>query len=239
MGDPYEILGVGRDASPDDVKRAYVEMSLRYHPDRNGSNGRNGSGGSDGAEKGREERYAEVREAYDLLKDGTQVRRREGPTTGKEKCRVPVSSATEDFVGEQNDDEDRRTVLDAGGLPSPPRRPGHATRKPDNGSTEISHYPFSLSRARFRKIRTKSKKNQTNRGGSTTCSARPPSTSTGPTSSTPPAIPSAPPSPPGPSAPRPSSPRSWASSSCSRALSWPGPLGSRTGRWRDGRGWRR
>ena len=74
MRDPYETLGVGRDASHDDVKRAYVKLSLRYHPDRNGSNGSTADGDGNGAEKGSEEMYAEVREAYELLRDGMQVR---------------------------------------------------------------------------------------------------------------------------------------------------------------------
>ena len=77
MRDPYETLGVGRDASPDDVKRAYVKLSLRYHPDRYSSSG-NGSNGSatEGGEskESREEMYAEVREAYELLRDNMQVR---------------------------------------------------------------------------------------------------------------------------------------------------------------------
>ena len=78
MRDPYETLGVGRDASPDDVKRAYVTLSLRYHPDRNSSSGNGSSSSADesGGEskESKEEKYAEVREAYELLRDNMQVR---------------------------------------------------------------------------------------------------------------------------------------------------------------------
>lgn len=34
--DPYEILGINADASPDDVRRRYRELAQRYHPDLNG-----------------------------------------------------------------------------------------------------------------------------------------------------------------------------------------------------------
>lgn len=32
--DPYEVLGVGRNASLEEVRKAYAELSMKYHPDR-------------------------------------------------------------------------------------------------------------------------------------------------------------------------------------------------------------
>jgi molecular chaperone DnaJ len=53
--DYYEILGVGRDASPEDLKRAYRTLAMKYHPDRN-------SGDEQAATK-----FKEAAEAYDVL----------------------------------------------------------------------------------------------------------------------------------------------------------------------------
>lgn len=57
--DYYEILGVRRDASVDDIKRAYRELALRHHPDRVSAN----------QKKEAEERFKEISEAYAVLSD--------------------------------------------------------------------------------------------------------------------------------------------------------------------------
>lgn len=55
--DYYETLGVGRDASADQIKKAFRTLAMKYHPDRNP--------GDQNAEK----RFKEINEAYDVLKD--------------------------------------------------------------------------------------------------------------------------------------------------------------------------
>lgn len=55
--DYYEVLGVARTASEAEIKKAYRQLAMQYHPDRN-----------DG-DKDSEERFKEVTEAYEVLRD--------------------------------------------------------------------------------------------------------------------------------------------------------------------------
>jgi molecular chaperone DnaJ len=55
--DYYATLGVSRDASADDMKKAYRKLAMQFHPDRNPGDGK------------AEMRFKEVNEAYDVLKD--------------------------------------------------------------------------------------------------------------------------------------------------------------------------
>ena len=55
--DYYEVLGVGKDASEDDIKKAYRKIAIKYHPDRNPG------------DKQAEEKFKEAAEAYDVLHD--------------------------------------------------------------------------------------------------------------------------------------------------------------------------
>lgn len=63
MKDLYEILGVSRDASQEDIKKAYKKLALQYHPDRNPDN------------KESEEKMKEVNEAYSILSDEEKKRK--------------------------------------------------------------------------------------------------------------------------------------------------------------------
>ncbi|CBH15940.1 chaperone protein DNAj, putative [Trypanosoma equiperdum] len=56
--DYYKVLGVSRDASPSDIKKAYHQLALKYHPDK-------ASGNREEAER----LFKEVAEAYDVLSD--------------------------------------------------------------------------------------------------------------------------------------------------------------------------
>jgi len=54
--DYYQILGVAKGASDDEIKKGYRKMALKYHPDKNKS-------------AGAEEKFKEIAEAYDVLSD--------------------------------------------------------------------------------------------------------------------------------------------------------------------------
>lgn len=66
--DLYEILGVSRDASENDIKRAYKKLALKYHPDRQG-------GKSESEKKAAEEKFKEVAFAYSILSDSEKKQR--------------------------------------------------------------------------------------------------------------------------------------------------------------------
>ncbi|XP_054165473.1 protein tumorous imaginal discs, mitochondrial-like [Oppia nitens] len=79
--DYYEILGVARNASQKDIKRAYYELAKRYHPDTN-------HGNSDA-----QQRFQEVAEAYTILSDDSRKARFDAEQS------QPVGARDDDFDG--------------------------------------------------------------------------------------------------------------------------------------------
>ncbi|KAA3619804.1 MAG: molecular chaperone DnaJ [Calditrichaeota bacterium] len=61
--DYYEILGVGKSASDDDIKKAYRKLAMKYHPDKNPG------------DKKAEESFKEASEAYEVLRDSQKRQR--------------------------------------------------------------------------------------------------------------------------------------------------------------------
>lgn len=62
--DYYEVLGVGKNASPDDIKRAYRRLAIKHHPDKNPDN-----------KAEAEAKFKECAEAYEVLADSEKRRR--------------------------------------------------------------------------------------------------------------------------------------------------------------------
>jgi len=58
--DYYEVLGVNRDASDEDIKKSYRKLAMKHHPDRNPDNPK------------AEEKFKEAKEAYEILSDSAK-----------------------------------------------------------------------------------------------------------------------------------------------------------------------
>jgi molecular chaperone DnaJ len=58
--DYYEVLGLNRDASEEEIKKAYRKLAMKHHPDRNPD------------DKGAEEKFKETKEAYEMLSDASK-----------------------------------------------------------------------------------------------------------------------------------------------------------------------
>jgi molecular chaperone DnaJ len=61
--DYYEILGIGKNASDDEIKKAYRKMAIKYHPDKNPG------------DKAAEEMFKEAAEAYEVLSNAEKKAR--------------------------------------------------------------------------------------------------------------------------------------------------------------------
>jgi len=78
--DYYKVIGVDKNASEDDIKRAYRKLALKYHPDRTKG------------DKGSEAKFKEAAEAYEVLSDSDKRARydRYGEEGLKGAFSVPV-----------------------------------------------------------------------------------------------------------------------------------------------------
>src|SRR6202158_6481147 len=111
--DYYEVLGVSRTASAEELKRAYRKLALQYHPDRNPNDPQ------------AESRFKEINEAYEVLSD--QSKRQRYDTFGHSAQGIPGFDGGAGFGG-INDIFDMFFGAAAAGRGGPRPRLGAARR---------------------------------------------------------------------------------------------------------------
>jgi len=91
--DYYQVLGVSRDASPEDIKKAYRQLAVKYHPDKN-----QGS-------KAAEEKFKEATEAYEVLSNAEKRKNYDyfGHNAPNQQSYQHTYSSGEDFYKRYSD----------------------------------------------------------------------------------------------------------------------------------------
>lgn len=101
MKDYYQVLGVARDASQEEIKKAFRGLALQHHPDRNPHN-----------QKESEQKFKEINEAYEVLGDGARRQRYEYLVTFSSYAHRPVvEDVSGDSFGQSPDEEALRQLL--------------------------------------------------------------------------------------------------------------------------------
>ncbi|XP_078157310.1 DNAJ heat shock family protein isoform X1 [Carex rostrata] len=80
--DYYVVLGVSRDASQDDIKKAFLTLAKKYHPDTNNS-------------QSARRKFQEIRDAYEILRDPSKRAQYDQRSSGEEEMRYTANDAGE------------------------------------------------------------------------------------------------------------------------------------------------
>lgn len=103
--DPYKVLGVNYNATDDEIKKAYRQLSRKYHPDANVGNPNQAA---------YEEKFKEVQQAYDMIMDQRQGKMQGGQAYGGAEDFWGFGSAAsgrQSGKGESQDEQYMRSAL--------------------------------------------------------------------------------------------------------------------------------
>lgn len=117
--DYYEVLGVSRNASPEEIKKAYRSVAKKYHPDKNAG------------DKAAEEKFKEACEAYEVLSD--PEKRANYDRFGHQGVRFGSGGFSYENFTHAADFEDILGSLFGGMFGGGPRRGGAQRRGPEKG----------------------------------------------------------------------------------------------------------
>ncbi len=101
MPNYYEILGVTEEASPDDIKKSFRNLALKYHPDKNGNSEES------------KQKFMRIVEAYEVLSEAHSRKSYDGVQSGPQ-TRAPKWTPSADFSKVYSYEEIRKRYRQSG-----------------------------------------------------------------------------------------------------------------------------
>ena len=103
MANYYDILGVSKDASEQEIKKAFKKLSIKYHPDKHVND-------SPEEQKRCEDKFKEINEAYDTLSDSQKRKQYDNPMPNMEDMMGGFGDIFGNFFGHRNRQQQSYTV---------------------------------------------------------------------------------------------------------------------------------